>query len=149
MSLRNKQTWNFQALFQTALPNALYFITGGMEIDIWFESTFNVTINMPKFHQILSIDSIPSTHINKREFCHDQFRQGILTFDSIILNLEIVSFLCYTHTRSLSFLIYAKDQGTFFCNPILFAVCTSTFSKLSKKRIQWHNRFRAFCGFWE
>jgi hypothetical protein len=26
----------------------------------------------------------------------------------------------------------------FFCNPILFAICTSTFSKLCKKRIQWH-----------
>jgi hypothetical protein len=25
-----------------------------------------------------------------------------------------------------------------FCNPILFAVYTSTFSKLCKKRIQWH-----------
>jgi hypothetical protein len=26
----------------------------------------------------------------------------------------------------------------FFCNPILFAVCTSTFSKLCKERVQWH-----------
>jgi hypothetical protein len=26
----------------------------------------------------------------------------------------------------------------FFGNPILFAACTSTFSKLCKRRIQWH-----------
>jgi hypothetical protein len=25
----------------------------------------------------------------------------------------------------------------FFCNPILFAICTSTFSKLCKQRIKW------------
>jgi hypothetical protein len=25
-----------------------------------------------------------------------------------------------------------------FLNPILFAICTSTFSKLCKRRIQWH-----------
>jgi hypothetical protein len=25
-----------------------------------------------------------------------------------------------------------------FCNPILFAICPSTFSKLCEKRLQWH-----------
>jgi hypothetical protein len=29
-------------------------------------------------------------------------------------------------------------QHLYFFNPILFAICTSTFSKLYKKRIQWH-----------
>jgi hypothetical protein len=26
----------------------------------------------------------------------------------------------------------------FFCNTILFAICTTTFTKLCKKHIQWH-----------
>jgi hypothetical protein len=26
----------------------------------------------------------------------------------------------------------------FFCNLISFAICTSTFSKLCKQRVQWH-----------
>jgi hypothetical protein len=30
------------------------------------------------------------------------------------------------------------DRGTFFLIAFLFAICTSTFSKLCKRRIQWH-----------
>jgi hypothetical protein len=48
----------------------------------------------------------------------------------------------------------------FFVIPISFAICISTFSKLCKRRIQWHveecslalpvtNRFKASCGLWE
>jgi hypothetical protein len=47
-----------------------------------------------------------------------------------------------------------------FLNPVLFAVCTSTLSKLCKRHLQWHvkecsvallcnNRSEASCGFWE
>jgi hypothetical protein len=46
----------------------------------------------------------------------------------------------------------ARDRNTFFCNPILFAICTSTFGKLCKNIYTVAcrtNRFKASCGFWE
>jgi hypothetical protein len=33
---------------------------------------------------------------------------------------------------------YTKRENYFFCNPILFAICTNTFNKLCKQRLQWH-----------
>jgi hypothetical protein len=43
--------------------------------------------------------------------------------------------ICWTIGRSFSCQQY---PGYFFWNPILFAICTSTFSKFCKRRIQWH-----------
>jgi hypothetical protein len=63
-------------------------------------------------------------------------------FESSLLNinfLELASeFLKYRNDAFLGWNLVFHFSRFFCCNSILFAVCTSTFSKWCIKGIQWH-----------